>query len=1445
MFLLLCLAIPAGGQDGTNNPPVFAGDGNFVFQETTDGSLVVGDVRANDPDAEDEVTGYALSGDDADRFLILTLNLGRLLLFKDESRPDYEDPQDVGADNVYNLTVTAASGSGDRELTQALAVTVTVTNDPSDDPVVIWDVASRPRLIPLYNGTRKFSLTDYLAGDGTGVEFALQSCDTDFGDYFDSVAVGATGTGDAGKLVVVSNSRGHVHGPAPATTCTVSATLGGTSGDQAFDLYLPSPRRPGPMRSALIQGTTSTTITVRIDESHQNWIRLLIQEQGRSNTRYYVVRNVSPSTDLTFTGLTPATAYSVSLARMNRPGFHLWGGHDSTGAGVLALATPGGFPWSSNLRGGGVGRASPAVPATTEAEPELSVGDVSVTEGSMADFAVTLAPSGESTVTVDYTTVDGTAAAGADYTATSGTLTFAAGETSKTISVQTVDDTAGESDEVFTVTLSGPSNAALSDDTGQATITDNDESPPPPGGDGTPPDGDDEDDDGEDEDEDGEDEDGEDEDDDGDRDDGDEDDDKDEDGDRDDDEPEVRIDDARAMEDAGSLTFAMSLDSGSSVPVTVDWATSAGTATPEEDYTEASGTLTIPPGETSGIIQVAVLDDDVEEDEETLTVTLSSPTNATLVEGGASATGMIVDNDDPPRIMIADAEASEDEGGLSFPVTLTAETVRQITVDWATAAGTATPGAGRDYTESSGTLTFMPGQKARTIHVPVRDDRVQEDDETLSVSLSGPTNATIADDMGTATGTIADNDAYPRILVSDASAFEREGELAFEIKLEGRSANPISVEWATSGGTAKPDADYLETTGTLILGPAAVRGTIFVEVVDDDVPEETEVMKLTLSKPINARINGHTISATGTILDTDKAAGPPPAISVADSAALESSGRLVFTATLNRAAERTVTASWATREGTATADLDYVESHGTVIFPSGETSAEIPVEVLDDLLHEGIETFRITLSEPVNATIYMAGAAGVIRDDDGPELSEHWLSRFSRTAASHALEAVEDRVGQRSGHGSHVTVAGHRIDFAQQDPAPDLRAGSPHQRPHRTGGYALEYLLQNSSFHFSSEGDEAGVGSRWSIWGRGATTRFGGGERLVSVEGDIATGTVGIDFERGRVLFGVAASHTYGEGDAIEHGRDRRVHQVMESTLTTGLPYLRVALSESLSMWGVLGHGRGSMTMTEGDLGSVDIDIAMNMGALGFRQNLRKPASQCRCFDLALKADYLMLNATGDESFALPELSRDLTRARLMMEGSRTRRFDSGAVLTPSAEVGFRYDGGDAETGAGMEFGAGIQYANPAGVRMELKGRSLLTHQSGDLTEWGVAGALQINPAAGISFNLGSSFGNATSGVGRLWEQQQGQMAFGYRQNAMQTVTEADLGYRLFGSNDRVDLVPYVGAGLSEQSGHAFRLGARLRLRDALDISLEGIQRDGVGSVPRGFVLGLRGSLHW
>ena len=222
----------------------------------------------------------------------------------------------------------------------------------------------------------------------------------------------------------------------------------------------------------------------------------------------------------------------------------------------------------------------------------------------------------------------------------------------------------------------------------------------------------------------------------------------------------------RAVEGARRLGFAVTLSLASDQLVTVDYASGAAgdSAVAGQDYTPAAGTLTFPAGAAATeTVDVAILDDEIDEPDEQFVLTLSNASVA-LAGGGATftATGTIEDDDEPPGLSITHAALTEGSGGgvMRFTVNLHPASGHTVTVDYATADGTATAGA--DYTSVSGTLTFAPGTTAHTIAVPTVDDEAVEEAETFSVTLTAPQHATLS--VATGTGTIGNDDVQPLVL---------------------------------------------------------------------------------------------------------------------------------------------------------------------------------------------------------------------------------------------------------------------------------------------------------------------------------------------------------------------------------------------------------------------------------------------------------------------------------------------------------------------------------------------------------------------------------------------------------------------------------------------------------------------------------------------------------
>lgn len=259
---------------------------------------------------------------------------------------------------------------------------------------------------------------------------------------------------------------------------------------------------------------------------------------------------------------------------------------------------------------------------------------------------------------------------------------------------------------------------------------------------------------------------------------------------------------------AASAVFTATLSSGSLQTVSVTYATAGGTAASGVDFTPGTGTVTFLPGVTSQTVSVAVLDDALDEDDETFTVTLSAPVNGVL--GTAVGTGTITDDDLPPTVSIAGVTVVEGDAGTTpaaFPVSLSAPSGRTVTVGYATANGTAV--AGTDYVAASGTVTFTPGVVLQQATVSVSGDIVVEPAETFTVTLSAPVNATLGTTVGT--GTITDDDVLPTA-VADSYA------TAFNTPLVVAAPGVLANDSNDGGGAMTAQLVSSVTHGTLTLG---------------------------------------------------------------------------------------------------------------------------------------------------------------------------------------------------------------------------------------------------------------------------------------------------------------------------------------------------------------------------------------------------------------------------------------------------------------------------------------------------------------------------------------------------------------------------------------------------------------------------------------------------
>ena len=440
-------------------------------------------------------------------------------------------------------------------------------------------------------------------------------------------------------------------------------------------------------------------------------------------------------------------------------------------------------------------------------------------------FTVTKTGSTSLPATVSFTTQDGSAVAGSDYSPASGTLTFAAGETTKQVTVSITNDAIYEGAQDFNLVISNPVNAKLGDDIQKVTIKD-DGTGVPPGG-GTP----------------------------------------------DDDRPVFTIgNDLIIDEKAGTATFTVTKTGSTTLTSTVNFGTSDAGATAGQDYTTNNGMLTFGANETTKTITIQIANDTTYEVSEGFKVTLSAPTNGvlgtvkevtgTIVDDGRTLPGGGTADDDRPGFSINDLIIDESAGTVTFTVTRTGDLTQAASVDYAPQNGTATNAA--DFALTGGTLTFAPNMATQTITVTINNDGTYEGPEGFVINLSNPVGAVITDGQGA--GTIVDDgrtlpgggtsdDDRPTISVgSDFTVDEAAGTITFTVTKTGSTSLPATVSFTTQDGTAIAGSDYSPASGTLTFAAGETTKQVTVSITNDAIYEGAQDFNLVISNPVNAKL---------------------------------------------------------------------------------------------------------------------------------------------------------------------------------------------------------------------------------------------------------------------------------------------------------------------------------------------------------------------------------------------------------------------------------------------------------------------------------------------------------------------------------------------------------------------------------------------------------------
>ena len=935
--------------------------------------------------------------------------------------------------------------------------------------------------------------------------------------------------------------------------------------------------------------------------------------------------------------------------------------------------------------------------------------------------------------------------------------------------------------------------------------------------------------------------------------------------------PTIVLPPTLTVTEGASVGYPVSLATAPTAAVTVTVTGHSGTdLTPDE----TSLTFTMTDWDTVQTVMVAAAEDDADAADDTVTL-MHTASGTTAYSGVTGAVVVTIDDNDLPVASFAVASFTTNEGSGTYNVVVNltpapaAATTITYTVD---SASTATPGT--DYTTLTGTVVASVDASSVNISVAITDDSVDETSETVILNLAAGSGYTVGTDR-VHTLTIADNDTAG-VTVSEAgiTVAEPDGTDIYTLVLDTQPAGDveITVESDTPGAATVSAASLTFTASNW-----DTVQTVTVTGVNDNVGGNRPA---TISHSIDSGDgdgagypDGLAIATVAvTVTDDDE---PVASFAVASFTTNEGSGTYNVVVNLTPVPTANTTISY-TVAGTSTATMsaDYAALTGTVVASASASSVEIPVAITDDSTQEGSETVILILG---TGTGYTVGTGRVhtltITDDDDAApvgtgamqemqaAQEAWLPRFGLTAVEHMLGGLDYRLsvadqpglsGNVSGlsagralhGGGNATGTGYAAGgFGQSDGGDGLGAGSVDRLLNLSRTLSLRDMLRGS--RFVHRGGENGV----SVWGQASYSRYEDGQDGVTVDGEVATGLLGVDSDNGRTLLGLALSYSEGTGDwsgASAQGE-------LSSTLASLLPYIRHNVTERLQLWAAASYGLGNLEQSSTSADSRH-DINQLSASAGVRGTLLERPLEEGGLTLTLISDAALARIESDDAGGMSGLTANTKRFRMGLEWSWQLPQADGGRLIPELELGMRYDGGDTSDGLGVELGGGISWQLPSkGLTIDLRGRRLLDHEADERREWGVSGSLrydrQPGSAHGPSLSLHQEYGTApaSGGLDRLLSDS---LSDALEEDSSQPgpasgrwSLEGEWGLAL---NDGATGIPYAGLSSSD-AGHDLTLGWRLlsapgTLDTELDIKALR-RRDGEGKTNHG--IGAQWKLRW
>ncbi len=823
-------------------------------------------------------------------------------------------------------------------------------------------------------------------------------------------------------------------------------------------------------------------------------------------------------------------------------------------------------------------------------------------------------------------------------------------------------------------------------------------------------------------------------------------------------------------------------------------------------------TFTGPSAASATVILTATADSAAEGESETVTVGLGTLA-ATGLGGGAEGSGTVgfAILEPPPEVSIAAKTASITEGAdAAFTVTASRAPGSDLTVRLTVSEASGSDFVAADH-EGAATVTIPKGKTEAAFTVATVDDAADEPDGTVTATLAGDgadglryTVAAAPNDA--ASVAVADDDAastLPMLSIGNETVNEKDGLMWFTVRLSKPAGKPVSVNYRTRHSTpvsAREGVDYMKAAWHLDFGPTDTEKRFWVYVYDDNHNEDPETFEVVLSRQTEGVGMADGV-AMGTIVNAD----PMPA------AWLSRFGRTVAEQALDGIAGRMAAPRTPGAQGTVAGQA--------ISLSTGSRQALDPGKSGNGGTGPG-DTGKAVFVGPDGKAL------------SGNGLSGNGMAGFgSQSGAS--LAGFDDRAG-----GFGPGFGGHSDRFGADG------FGNAHGFGSSSGQsqtMTMQEALLGSSF--TATGAKDGAGGSLAFWGRAAQGSFDGREGAFSLDGDATTAMLGADYARGNWLVGLALMQSAGEGGYRDTGprrgdASRALAQMckdaedtdparqkacggavregdgkVEASLTAAVPYAALQASERLKLWGAAGYGTGEVTLKPQMGGSYKADIDWTMAAAGLRGDVIALPMEGSGLALAVTSDAMWARTASEKTRDLAASESDVTRLRLGLEGSYRVALEEGGSITPKLEVGARHDGGDAETGFGVELGGGIAWVDPKlGLSLDLSGRTLIAHGNDDLEDRGFAASLSYDPAPatrrGPSLTLTQDWGGqAQGGLDALFTPDPLEDRTGNAEPTSRWAMEAAYGLPVLGG--RFTGSPHVGFGLAT-AARDYTIGWRL-----------------------------------